>query len=113
GPAGRARDFRASQSARGGIAAGSVGYGGGRLGGGRGVRNRVALPGSRGAGDLVAMIYWAKPMSWLRSWLFSAPLIVLFTVVMGTISLIASFFDATGNSQHRLARIWAKMILAV
>ena len=52
-------------------------------------------------------------MSWLRSWLFSAPLIVLFTIGMGTASLIASFFDATGNSQHRVARIWAKMILAV
>src|SRR5947209_3704794 len=52
-------------------------------------------------------------MSWLRSWFFSAPLIVLSTIIMGTISLIASFFDATGNSQHHLARIWARMLLAV
>ncbi len=52
-------------------------------------------------------------MSLLRSWLFSAPLIMLSTIVMGTISLVDSFFDATGNSQHRLARIWAKMLLAV
>jgi 1-acyl-sn-glycerol-3-phosphate acyltransferase len=55
----------------------------------------------------------AEAMSLLRSWLFSAPLIVLSTIVMGTISLIDSFFDATGNSQHRLARTWAKMLLAV
>jgi 1-acyl-sn-glycerol-3-phosphate acyltransferase len=32
---------------------------------------------------------------------------------MGTISLIDSFFDKTGNSQHRLARVWARMLLAV
>jgi 1-acyl-sn-glycerol-3-phosphate acyltransferase len=32
---------------------------------------------------------------------------------MGTLSLIASFFDRTGNSQHELARVWARMLLAV
>jgi 1-acyl-sn-glycerol-3-phosphate acyltransferase len=32
---------------------------------------------------------------------------------MGSLSLIASFFDATGNSQHRIARVWARMLLAV
>ena len=51
-------------------------------------------------------------MSFLRSLLFSIPLIVLSTIVMGTISLVASFFDRTGNSQHRLARIWGKSLLA-
>lgn len=51
-------------------------------------------------------------MSFLRSFLFSAPLIVLSTIVMGTLSLIASFFDRTGNSQHKLARAWARMLLA-
>jgi 1-acyl-sn-glycerol-3-phosphate acyltransferase len=51
-------------------------------------------------------------MSFLRSLLFSTPLIVLSTIVMGTISLVASFFDRTGNSQHRLARIWGKSLLA-
>ena len=52
-------------------------------------------------------------MSYLRSLLFSTPLIFLFTIVMGALSLIASFFDPTGNSQHRIARIWGKMLLAV
>ena len=52
-------------------------------------------------------------MSYLRSLLFSIPLIYLFTIVMGALSLIASFFDPTGNSQHRIARIWGKMLLAV
>jgi 1-acyl-sn-glycerol-3-phosphate acyltransferase len=52
-------------------------------------------------------------MSRLRSWLFSAPLIILATIVLGTVSLIDSFFDSTGKSQHRLARIWGRMLLAV
>jgi 1-acyl-sn-glycerol-3-phosphate acyltransferase len=52
-------------------------------------------------------------MSYLRSLLFSIPLIFLSTVFMGAVSLAASFFDPTGNSQHRIARVWAKMLLAV
>src|SRR3954453_9155914 len=52
-------------------------------------------------------------MSFVRSLLFSTPLIVICTVVMGTLSLIDSFFDPTGNSQHRMARVWARMLLAV
>jgi 1-acyl-sn-glycerol-3-phosphate acyltransferase len=32
---------------------------------------------------------------------------------MGTLSLIASFFDRTGKSQARVARVWARMLLAV
>ena len=31
---------------------------------------------------------------------------------MGTLSLIDSFFDQSGNSQHVLARIWGRMLLA-
>jgi 1-acyl-sn-glycerol-3-phosphate acyltransferase len=52
-------------------------------------------------------------MSYLRSLLFSIPLIFLSTVFMGALSLAASFFDPTGNSQHRIARIWGRMVLAV
>jgi len=52
-------------------------------------------------------------MSLLRSLLFSTPLIVLSTIVMGTLSLIASFFDRTGKTQHQLARTWASLLLAV
>ena len=51
-------------------------------------------------------------MSLLRSLLFSTPLIVLSTILMGSLSLIDSFFDRTGNSQHRIARVWARMLLA-
>jgi 1-acyl-sn-glycerol-3-phosphate acyltransferase len=52
-------------------------------------------------------------MSLVRSLLFSTPLIVVCTIVMGTLSLIDSFFDRTGKSQHQLARVWARMLLAV
>ena len=52
-------------------------------------------------------------MSLVRSLLFSTPLIILSTIVMGTLSLIDSFFDRTGHSQHQLARAWARMLLAV
>jgi 1-acyl-sn-glycerol-3-phosphate acyltransferase len=52
-------------------------------------------------------------MSLVRSLFFSIPLIVLSTIAMGTLSLGASFFDRTGNSQHAIARVWAKMLLAV
>jgi 1-acyl-sn-glycerol-3-phosphate acyltransferase len=52
-------------------------------------------------------------MSFARSLLFSTPLIVLSTILMGTLSLIDSFFDSSGNSQHSIARVWARMLLAV
>lgn len=51
-------------------------------------------------------------MSQLRTLLFSAPLIVLSTVVMGALSMLASLFDGSGNSQHHVARWWAKSLLA-
>lgn len=52
-------------------------------------------------------------MSLLRSLLFSTPVIVLGTVFWGTISILASFLDGSGNTQHRLARVWSRMLLRV
>jgi 1-acyl-sn-glycerol-3-phosphate acyltransferase len=51
-------------------------------------------------------------MSFLRSLLISTPLIGLSTMVLGTLSVIASLFDGSGNTQHRLARVWARSLLA-
>jgi 1-acyl-sn-glycerol-3-phosphate acyltransferase len=51
-------------------------------------------------------------MSRLRSALFTAPLIVLSTIVMGTLSLLVSLFDGSGNTQHKVARLWARSLLA-
>jgi 1-acyl-sn-glycerol-3-phosphate acyltransferase len=49
----------------------------------------------------------------IRSILFTAPAIVFLTVVMACISLVCSLWDRTGNTQHRLARAWSRMLLAV
>ena len=49
----------------------------------------------------------------LRALLLIDPAIVLLTVVMGTLSLAASLLDSTGRLQHRVARAWARMLMAV
>src|SRR5947207_15037217 len=51
-------------------------------------------------------------MSLLRSLLFTTPIIVISTILMGTLSIIDSFFDLTGNSQHAIARFWGRTLLA-
>jgi 1-acyl-sn-glycerol-3-phosphate acyltransferase len=64
------------------------------------------------SGRAALAIIGGNRMSFLRSLLFSTPLIALATIGMGTISIVASLFDRTGRSQHHLARIWGKMLLA-
>ncbi len=49
----------------------------------------------------------------LRGMLFADPAIILATIVFGTFSLIVSFFDSTGVLQIRVARAWARTLLAV
>jgi 1-acyl-sn-glycerol-3-phosphate acyltransferase len=39
------------------------------------------------------------------------PLIYLYTVILGTLSLLSSFFDRSGEIQHGFARIWSWLIL--
>src|SRR5690348_8239276 len=53
-----------------------------------------------------------QAMSFLRSLLFSTPLIVLATILMWTCSMLSSIFDRTGRSQHHMAQIWGKLLLA-
>lgn len=52
-------------------------------------------------------------MGKLRGVLFADPAIVLATIFFGSISLIVSFFDQTGAIQIRIARAWARTLLAV
>ena len=47
----------------------------------------------------------------LRAILFSAPAIVLATALMASVSLIASTWDRAGRTQHRVARLWSRMLL--
>jgi 1-acyl-sn-glycerol-3-phosphate acyltransferase len=52
-----------------------------------------------------------KKLSYARSLLITAPLIFLYTAVMGSISVASSLFDSRGRLQHACARTWARMIL--
>jgi 1-acyl-sn-glycerol-3-phosphate acyltransferase len=53
----------------------------------------------------------AVKLSYARSLLITAPLVFLYTGIMGTISLVSSLFDSRGRLQHGCARLWARMIL--
>ena len=50
-------------------------------------------------------------LSRLRSYFIFVPLIYLYTGIMGSLSLLSSFFDRDGSMQHWFACNWAQMIL--
>ena len=54
---------------------------------------------------------FGNALSWTRSILLLDPLIYLYTVVLGTLSLLASLFDRRGRVQHWFARTWSWLIL--
>jgi 1-acyl-sn-glycerol-3-phosphate acyltransferase len=54
-----------------------------------------------------------KRVSFLRSLLFTEPLIIVATIVFGAMSLTVSFFDPTRHRQNAMARAWARVLLAV
>jgi len=47
----------------------------------------------------------------LRSYCLFVPLVYVYTGVMGTLSLLSSFFDRGGRIQHWFAHTWSRMIL--
>ncbi len=49
----------------------------------------------------------------LRAWLVTAPLIILATAVCGTISWLLALADRSGRKPHRVAQIWARLLLAI
>src|SRR5579864_5013859 len=53
------------------------------------------------------MIWFSR----LRSFLFWDPLIWFYTIVLGFLSLLSSFFDRDGSIQHGFARLWSRMII--
>jgi 1-acyl-sn-glycerol-3-phosphate acyltransferase len=61
--------------------------------------------------NIVADIH--NPSAWDRvcSYLFRDPLIYLYTIVLGTVSLLCSLFDGRGRAQQWLARAWSWLIL--
>ncbi len=50
-------------------------------------------------------------LSRLRSYFILSPLIWAYTIVLGTLSLICSFFDRDGRIQHKFARLWSWLIM--
>jgi 1-acyl-sn-glycerol-3-phosphate acyltransferase len=51
------------------------------------------------------------PFHWWRTVFFLIPAVSLYTIVMGTISLVSTFVDRSGDFGHRCARGWAWLIL--
>ena len=51
-------------------------------------------------------------LSRLRSYFLWDPLIWLYTIILGALSLLSSLFDKSGDIQHGFARLWSKIILA-
>lgn len=51
--------------------------------------------------------------SYWKTVLFLIPVISLFTVVLGTASLVSGLFDRTGRAAHACARLWSRLILLV
>ncbi|MGC2743816.1 MAG: lysophospholipid acyltransferase family protein [Candidatus Angelobacter sp.] len=47
----------------------------------------------------------------LRSYFVWTPLVWLYTLILGCVSLVVSFFDPTGERQQNIARLWSRMIL--
>ena len=52
-------------------------------------------------------------MAFIRALLLTDPYIVVSTIFFATISFIVSFFDAKGNAQIEVARVWARLIVWV
>lgn len=53
----------------------------------------------------------ASPFALVKSFAVVAPLIVLSTVLCGTISIVVSLFESSGNRTLRVARFWARTLL--
>ena len=51
------------------------------------------------------------PYHWWRTVFFLIPSIAVFTIVLGTISVLSSLVDSSGDFGHRCARAWAWLVL--
>jgi 1-acyl-sn-glycerol-3-phosphate acyltransferase len=48
---------------------------------------------------------------WWRTVVFLIPVITLYTIVLGTLSIVSSLFSSRGYFAHRCARAWSSLIL--
>ena len=51
------------------------------------------------------------PYHWWRTVFYLIPAISLYTIVLGTLSLLSVLIDPSGHQAHRCARAWAWLIL--
>jgi 1-acyl-sn-glycerol-3-phosphate acyltransferase len=51
------------------------------------------------------------PYDWWRTVFFLIPAVTLYTIILGTASLVSTLFDRRGDFGHRCARAWAWLIL--
>ena len=51
------------------------------------------------------------PFHWWRTVFYLIPLISVYTIVLGTLSIASSLFERDGHFAHRCARTWSKLIL--
>lgn len=52
------------------------------------------------------------PFHWFRTVFFLIPAISVYTVVLGTLSILSTFVDRKGHAAHWCARAWSWLILA-
>jgi 1-acyl-sn-glycerol-3-phosphate acyltransferase len=52
------------------------------------------------------------PFHLWRTIFYLIPVVTLYTIACGTVSLLSTFFDRSGNFAHGCARTWARWILA-
>ena len=63
------------------------------------------------AADAVSIDGRIPPFHWWRTVFFLIPVIGLYTIVLGTVSILSSVFDRSGDFGHRCARAWSRLIL--
>ena len=68
-------------------------------------------PGPRAADGGPGVAPSMPPLDWWRTVFFLIPVIGLYTIVLGTVSLLSTLFDRTGDFGHKCARIWSRLIL--
>jgi len=50
-------------------------------------------------------------VNWIRTVVVLVPSIAIYTIVIGTVSLVGGLFDGSGRFAHRCAQLWARLIL--
>ena len=53
----------------------------------------------------------APALNWIRTVVVLVPAIAIYTIVVGTVSLVGGLFDSSGRFPHRCAQLWARLIL--